>query len=1054
MTIKVPISAETSGLKAAFADIENAVKGLNKTMDGGGKIKIDPASAKASLAEIGQKIEALNKQIENLGDADLGNLGIEGMADQLEATTKGASDLVTAMEQVGIQGASGFKQITAEASRSLRELERARRLQQVLKREGQTVPAGQALAAEREFQRRVSAGVPGSRKFKNNKGLGDVVDNWRDLAMNEVDARRSRRAILHAAGLGGAAGGGAGGGGGGGAGGGGGGVDAPAPGGGRRSLGGFLGDSMARGGRGMLGQVMPNTGVGGQIMHHGVTEAAASEGGMLSAGGMGRIAGGLGIGMAVMGGMKAIGAVRAKLGSAEEEATGFGDMTRSMGAATVDFDALRDAVRSATDGLGVLPAEAQKMAKEYAKQAGNIALPDLRNEQRSSAQFARGMGLDADQTSDFFGTMRHNKITKNDGDNKKLMLTLGDAIGKAGAFQKMDQVMAAIAGFASQATRASLSPANVSGFAGGMSSLLGLGQAGLDPAAAASILGRADSAIRSGGGMAQQNFMLGSAQKDMPGLLATDVGFLRDGGAFGTAESAFGEGSMAQKMAANDPALLAKYKTMAAQGGSTTNIERFMKGAKGQNAAWTKENMKGLFGMSDTEAAAMMAADANGGIGKSLQGMIPGGDISKVHPGSIKALMTTQYGNDGDRRRQASSLQSSGTLSNQEAETLAKAMKDPGKDDKNLKQVLAELLATRDMEKNEGDKTRESIVKMDKTLTEFASKLIPIANSIREGVVWLAKVMPGFEDKYGNSEQRGKTLAAAMDGAGGSASTRTRLLQEEMKEVNGPNAGKYTDEYRKQVGEQLKAAEKESPAGAAVSGDFTPGTNGVISPRDLAGGKSKLGVTVKPYTAAQTLAYAKKTLEKSEYDGVLRQAAIAHGLSFDEVKAKAVQESGLNAGAEGPLQTDGKQALGLMQIEKGNLSRMGVKNWRNPLENAMAGAKLLADAKRRAGGDSRRSSELYYAGLPQNIGPNSLQYGENSEAVRAQIERMRGAQSGDTTVPQGSAMAPPVPGSPGKTSMMFQHEIMVKLLDQQGKALAQPFTVSRLGEPAAAGGMR
>ena len=32
------------------------------------------------------------------------------------------------------------------------------------------------------------------------------------------------------------------------------------------------------------------------------------------------------------------------------------------------------------------------------------------------------------------------------------------------------------------------------------------------------------------------------------------------------------------------------------------------------------------------------------------EGMAPGGDISKLHPGSIKALMTTKFGNDGDRR--------------------------------------------------------------------------------------------------------------------------------------------------------------------------------------------------------------------------------------------------------------------------------------------------------------------------------------------------------------------------------------------------------------------
>lgn len=780
---RIPINVDVSGVNKAMDDFRAKVEQVNQAM-GSGKAKINVDDAKKSLQELEALAVDFHDSLSHASDGlDAGDLS--GMSETFDDAAKGAKELATALTSVGVKGAAGTTKAIDAAKALLRELERAKKLQDAMKKDGMNVPFSQALESEREFQRRVAAGGRGTRRFRDNDGLAGVVTNWRDLALNETDAMRERRQILRNVGL--APGGGGGGGG------------------EKRSFGEFVRGSAAQAGRNVLNAATP-AGVGGQIMGNAAQEAMATEGGLFSGAGMARLATGGAIGLAAFGAVKAIGAVKSKINDAEQESIGYADLSRSMSTVTADFGRLREAVRSASEGFGIAYAESAKYAKQYSKAAGVDMSPEnLRGELRTAYGFSRGMGLDPSQGVDLFGTMRHNKVANNETDNKRIALMLADAIARAGVFSKADDVLQAVAGFTAQATRASFAPANIEGFMGSLSGLLGLKMAGLDPNASASVVGKIDAGIRGNKNEAFRNLILGTAQQSMPGMTAVELGSLMDQGAFGSAQTAFGENSPAQRAAAamGDKGTLARLKKLAASGGNTMTIDRVMAGlrAMSPNAGYMKSNLVGAFGLTDTEADAFIAAYGKHGSVRGSLDQYKGVDLSKANTNAFKSMVVAAQGTNEDRRRQAKDLMAKGNLSTDENRELSAAIANPGKNDADLKSVLVRLLSTRDMVKTEGDESRENMAKIANATTELATKLIPLTNSIREGIVHLANLIPGFKDRYGNSEKAKEALSAALGSASGSDAKMARLMKEQEDIKRDP--GSYTDEYKSYVAEQL-----------------------------------------------------------------------------------------------------------------------------------------------------------------------------------------------------------------------------------------------------------
>jgi hypothetical protein len=137
---------------------------------------------------------------------------------------------------------------------------------------------------------------------------------------------------------------------------------------------------------------------------------------------------------------------------------------------------------------------------------------------------------------------------------------------------------------------------------------------------------------------------------------------------------------------------------------------------------------------------------------------------------------------------------------------------------------------------------------------------------------------------------------------------------------------------------------------------------------------------VKPITEKRIDSLVSMTNAPSKYDAMFQEAGAKYGVDWRELKLRAATESNLNPGAWGP-QTKYGRAVGLMQV---NAKAHGYDpvSMLDPARNIDAGAKIWADALRRAGGDPNRAAAIYY-GSPGK--PNSEQYAANDAAVRARM---------------------------------------------------------------------
>lgn len=132
---------------------------------------------------------------------------------------------------------------------------------------------------------------------------------------------------------------------------------------------------------------------------------------------------------------------------------------------------------------------------------------------------------------------------------------------------------------------------------------------------------------------------------------------------------------------------------------------------------------------------------------------------------------------------------------------------------------------------------------------------------------------------------------------------------------------------------------------------------------------------VKPYTPDQIQNIAAKASAPSKYDPLFAAAAAKYGVSEQELKLRAVVESGLD-----PSASSG-QADGLMQISPAMAKQYGIDP-KDPAQAVDLAAKLVAQAK--AHGEN--ADLVYYGGAdPSSWGPNTQQYAANVSAVRAAL---------------------------------------------------------------------
>lgn len=97
--------------------------------------------------------------------------------------------------------------------------------------------------------------------------------------------------------------------------------------------------------------------------------------------------------------------------------------------------------------------------------------------------------------------------------------------------------------------------------------------------------------------------------------------------------------------------------------------------------------------------------------------------------------------------------------------------------------------------------------------------------------------------------------------------------------------------------------------------------------------------------------------DHQDIDRALRKAAITHGVPLAWMRAVARTESNFR-----PHVISHAGAMGLMQLMPSTAAAMGVEDPFSALDNAMGGAKYLAQLSKRYGGELERVAAAYHAG--------------------------------------------------------------------------------------------
>jgi soluble lytic murein transglycosylase-like protein len=636
----------------------------------------------------------------------------------------------------------------------------------------------------------------------------------------------------------------------------------------------------------------------GQVAGAGLRAAGPVGGVVANAAGAG-MSGGLGAGLfGLLGGLaalgigKGVGAIKNKVDAAGQEGIGYDTLKRTLGDVNVGFNALRASLRAASNNIDVTFEESQKLGSEFAKISGisKITPKELGDEVSVGGGFGRSFGMDPSESNQFFAQMRAFKVTESTGDSKRLAVMIGEAVGKSGSFSKADEVLQAISSFTASQSRSGLAGANAVGYAGTFSGLLGSGVPGLDPQGAAALLSRVNSSIASGGaaGEAGQNYLF-SALGRKNGLDPIQTAMLQQQGAFGTGRMAFGKGSLYSQFSKK----FGGGVSGAAASSDETNLSAIL--AKTQkdyasNPSLMLNATARLLGVNENQAMALHTIaphklnSMTGRMGRL------GLDMNGLSSTGISALSNIESGGKETLAAQVDALrQHKKSLTNDERQRLDGAL--AGGDPEKLKDILTELTYSREQEQTEGSKTRESIQQVDKTFQEYATKLVPLANDMRNALVFMAgggKMGAGginaamkkidqdeitnagaaqeseINSRYGNQiaavRGRAETLKAKLDSRAATQAQRTanmtpdqieadnaeiRSMEEELKNVRKNAPGMIQDLEKKRADELGKVRSETSGKLNTLNASYGPPPGAATSPNVNADLMAELAKTDK-----------------------------------------------------------------------------------------------------------------------------------------------------------------------------------------------------------------
>lgn len=704
----------------------------------------------------------------------------------------------------------------------------------------------------------------------------------------------------------------------------------------------------------------------------GVSGATGGVGGVAANAVGGGMSMGFGAGlMGLLGGLGALGigklagAAVENLSKAEGNSVALDRLKRTLGDVTVSFGALKAAVDGSAEAGRIRYDEAGRLSMSFVK-AGNLSgdrLGELVGGVTTGVGLSRSFGLEPEEGVGVLGRMRALSVTRNEQDTRRFALLIGETIGKSNAFSKADEVMEAIADYATMQTRSGMGAANVDGYAGMFSSLTASGIPGLDPAGAGSLLSRINSALTAGGAKGEASQFFTARVANRLGLNPLEAQVLREGGAFASNDEAFGEGSVYHR-----------YIGRLGPKGNTTHLEARLaelRGAYGSDPMMLAQAAGNDLGVSMRQAMAMLSVKPGqmGEMGKYA-------DLTKLSDTGIGNLSKALYGSGADRRGLADSLlqrSGAGALTTDERGRLIEAMQ---ADEKTQKQVLAELVASRGQEETQGSIIRDQKNLLDNIKTDIASKLIPLTEQMRAGIIYMA----GGNGKMTTEQIMQSVIEADSNG-------RARAIK-----------GRFDPEIERLEGQSAEHA-SAIRSGKFIS-TFTSGTAAEKAQASIREHERAMKDTDEKIAALQkekaVLLEQENKRRKQEIESM--RSSVATERSTAKVAASAGASAGAGAGADalfdavlaqesgghhtvgGRLITSSAGARGISQVmpATGRNPGFGIKplQGESEAEYRRFGRDYLDAMTKRYGGDRAKALAAYNAG-PGAVDAAVSKHGDN-----------------------------------------------------------------------------
>ncbi len=793
--------------------------------------------------------------------------------------------------------------------------------------------------------------------------------------------------------------------------------------------------------RQVMGYMQPGAVSGGQapVKPMGVGAAAGmalgrvAQAGLGATGGAGGVAAGaLGTGMSagfgaglmgLLGGVaalavgKAVGAVTEKIGQAEDNAVGYDRLKRTLGDVNVSFGALKSAIEGTADANRITYAEAGKLSTQFAK-LGNLSgdqLKGLAGEIGSGVGLARSFGLEPEQGVNVLGRMRGLGVTRNEQDTRRFALLIGETIGKAGAFAKADEVMEAIGDYATMQTRNGMGGANVAGYAGMLTGMVGSGIPGLDPAGAGSLLARINSSLAAGGAKGEASQFMTARVGSRLGLDPLQTQVMREGGAFATNDETFGPGST-----------YARYMGKTGPRGSKTHIAariEELRASYGNDPMMLAQATANDFGINMRQAMALLSTKPH-----QMGEMSKFADLTKLSDSGIGNLSKALYGSGDDRKALADSLMrrtGAGALSSEEREKLSGAM---AGDEVTQKKVLAELVASRDQERTQGSDIRDSKNLLDNIKTDIASKLIPLTEQMRAGIIYMAS-----KDGKMTTEQ---IMQAVIEN---DSNGRIAAIHGEFDPKRQAIMGRR-DALRSKMRDG-SATPSEREEFAASEGQIK--ALGEAKAKQL---ETERARRAREIDSMRSAIAAQRSLPTGSGSGDGASGSTGAGAGGDALfDALLQQESGgRHTDKNGRLITSSAGARGIAQLMPGTAADpgFGIKPAQDDseAENRRVGREYLNAMLKRYGGDRRKALAAYNAG-PGRVDAAIAKHGDGwlsglPQETQNYVPSVLG-RAGNTPMPEDAATA-------GRRAEMARQQVDVTISpvevihrDQQGREIAQ-----------------